>query len=90
MQTPKRNTEKGERQMRWLTHAKWQEMGYRVIKGVKSSKRDEHGVALFCDHEVTIHRSAGRRYLAGGNSDHGSGDWDSDPGYSDLGIDTFQ
>ncbi len=76
--------------MRYRTFSDWQADGYRIIKGMKSAKRDEAGAPLFNEHQVTRRRSVGRSYFSGGNSDHGSGDWDSDPGYSDLGIDSFQ
>jgi hypothetical protein len=69
---------------RQLTIAEWNAMGRRISKGAKMCGRNESGAPLF--HEWSTYRpsSSGRRYRS-----HG-GDWDSDPGYSDLGIETFQ
>lgn len=73
---------------RFDTFANWKAAGYRIKKGSTSYKRDEHGVALFHSDQVRVPMRGS--IMAGGNSDHGSGDWDEDPGYSDLGIEAFQ
>lgn len=76
--------------MRYDTYANWRAAGYQVIKGCKSEKRDEHGVPLFHSDQVKVRHTRYSGILPGGNSDHGSGDWDEDPGYSDLDIGCFQ
>lgn len=61
--------------MRWLTLPDWRDNGYRVIKGMKSTKRDDSGAALFNEHQVTRRRSYSTGILPGDNSDHANGDF---------------
>lgn len=61
--------------MRWLTLPRWRENGYRVIKGMKSTKRDDNGAALFNEHQVTRRKSNWSGILPGDNGDHANGDF---------------
>ncbi len=68
----------------------WNEAGRRICKGAKMVCRDELGAPMFSERDTYAPRPGGYRRRSASHFGHGAGDWDDDPGFSDLGIETFQ
>lgn len=80
------------------TLKQWNDEGRRICKGAKMCGRNEIGVPVFDPLDTydpnayrprRVRASRGRFWGSGYYRSHG-GDWDSDPGWSDLGIESFQ
>jgi len=75
------------------TLSAWNAEGYRIRKGAKMVGRDEAGAPLFAKSDTYTPWPSNNRngaYDRACQRRFGSGDWDSDPGWSDLGIGDFQ
>ena len=64
------------------TFDEWHAEGRRISKGAKMAGRNGAGTPVFAMRDTYVPTP---RYRGGAGRD-----WDSDPGYSDLGIEAFQ